>query len=150
MNKITEWFLNQKPLTIFLLCFLGIPIYIWVFSIIYQLDKKRNVTESLLKIIVVGIITIYPIVYFSFFISIFFNLIGIIPLDLFDFIMPFHLAAMFCGFLLLIIAANSYGEFEKSRKIKTYESVGVFFMLWFYIIGVWILQPNLNKYINDK
>ncbi len=149
MNKITEWFLEQKPLKIYLLGLLGIPIYFWIFSIIYQLDKKRNDNQSSIKKLIVGLLTIYPIVYFILFIGFFFNLFTGNSFDIFDLILPFHLTAMLCGFILMILAANSYGKYEKEKGYKTYESVGVFFMLWFYIVGIWILQPNLNKYINE-
>jgi len=150
MNRITEWFLEQAALKIFLLSLLGIPIYIWLFSIIYQLDKRRNENDNSFKKIVLGLVTIYPIVYFFFFISFFFNLIGANTFDLFDIIMPFHLTAMLCGLILMIIGANSYGKYEKNKGHKTYESIGIFFMLWFYFVGIWVLQPNLNKYIKES
>ena len=149
MNRITEWFLNQKPLKIFLLSLLGIPIYFWLFSIIYQLDKKRNENQNSIKNMIVGLVTFYPIVYFFLFIGFVFNLFGGNPVDIFDFIMPFHLTVMLCGLILMILGANSYGKYEKEKGHKTYEPVGVFFMLWFYIVGIWVLQPNLNKYINE-
>jgi len=149
MNKITEWFLNQKATNIFLLSLLGIPTYIWLFSIIYQLDKKRDINQSRIKKLIVGVITIYPIGYFMFFISFFFNLFGLNSFNLFDVIMPFHLTAMFCGFILMLLGAISYGKYEKEKGYKTYESIGVFFMLWFYIVGIWVLQPKLNNYINE-
>ena len=63
--------------------------------------------------------------------------------------MPFHLTAMFCGFILMLLGAISYGKYEKEKGYKTYESIGVFFMLWFYIVGIWVLQPKLNNYINE-
>ena len=128
---------------------LGIPMYFWLFSIIYQLDKKRNENQSSIKNMIVGLVAFYPIVYFFFFIGFFFNLFGGNSLDIFDFIMPFHLTSILCGFILMILGANSYGKYEKEKGHKTYEAVGVFFMLWFYIIGIWVLQPNLNKYINE-
>ena len=148
MNRISEWFLNLKALNIFLLSFLGIPLYIWLFSIIYQLDKKRNESKNYLKNIIVALITVYPIIYFFFFFGFFFNLFGGNRFDFFDYILPFHIAAMLCGFTLMIIGANSYGKYEKNKGFKTYDPVGVFFMFWFYIVRVWILQPNLNKYVN--
>lgn len=149
MNRITEWFLEQKPLKIFLLSLLGIPIYIWLFSIVYQLDKKRNKEQNSIKTMIVGLVAVYPIVYFFIFIGFFFNLFGGNSIDIFDFIIPFHLTAMLCGLILMILGANSYGKYEKEKGHKTYDSVGVFFILWFYIVGIWVLQPNLNKYINE-
>lgn len=149
MNRITEWFLEQTALKIFLLSLIGIPIYIWLFSITYQLDKRRSENENSFKKYILGVITIYPIVYFLFFSGFFFNLFGGNTFDLFDFILPFHLTAGLCGLILMIVGANSYGKYEKEKGYRTYESIGVFFMLWFYIFGIWVLQPNLNKYIKE-
>ena len=122
MNIITEWFLEQKPLKIFLLSLLGIPIYIWLFSIIYQLDKKRNENQNPIKKKIIGLVTFYPIGYFFFFICFFFNLFGDNSLGLFDYIMPFHLTAMLCGLILMIVGANSYGKYEKEKGHNTYET----------------------------
>lgn len=35
---------------------------------------------------------------------------------------------------------------ETQRKVKFGDFVGEFFLLWFYIIGLWILQPKINEY----
>jgi hypothetical protein len=145
MNNTSKWFLSQTPMKIFLLSLLGIPIYFWLFSIIYQLDNKTNENPNNLKITLVGILTIYPILYLFIFMGIFFNY----SFGIFEFIMPFHFSAMLCGFLLMILAAKSYVEYEKKKGHKTYETIGVFFMLWFYIIGIWSLQLNLNKYVKE-
>lgn len=149
MNRFTEWFLKQKALHIFLLSFLAIPIYLWLFSIIYQLDKKRSYSKNFLKTVIVALITVYPIVYIFVFFVVFFNLIGGNRFNILDSILPFHIATMLCGFLLMLFGAISYAKYEKEKGIKTYDSVGVFFMIWFYIIGVWIIQPNLNKYVKE-
>src|SRR5690554_30530 len=110
MNRLSEWFLNQKALNIFLLSFLGIPLYLWLFSITYQLDKRRGKSGNYLKTVFIALITVYPLIYFFFFIGSFFNLFGGNIFDLFDYILPYHFAGMLCGFLLMIIGANSYGK----------------------------------------
>lgn len=130
---------------IFLLSLLGMPIYIWLFSIIYQLDKKTSDKKNNLKHLLIGLITLYPILYLFIFIALLFSQD---LAELMVFIKPYHFLAMFCGFLLMLFGANSYGKYEKKKGLKTFDSFGVFFMLWLYIFGIWSLQPILNKYVN--
>ncbi len=35
---------------------------------------------------------------------------------------------------------------ELQKKVKFGNFVGEFFLLWFYIVGVWVLQPRINEY----
>ncbi len=37
---------------------------------------------------------------------------------------------------------------ELNRKSKKHESIGYFFLLIFFPIGIWFLQPKINKLIN--
>ena len=141
MNKLTQWFLKLPPFKIFLLLLLGIPIYIWWFSIIYQLDKKINEPSNNLKFWLVSGLTIYPIIYVLY---MFFTFSFFIPL------MPFHLLAILCGFILMTLTAKSYVNFEKKKGYSTRSVFEVFFMLWFYIVCVWSLQPKLNAYVNEN
>ena len=153
MNRITEWFLKQTASKIFLLGLLGIPIYIWLFSIIYQLDKRQNENENenenSFKKIILGVVTIVPIVYFFILIGFFFNVFGENTFLISDFIMPSYLIAISSALILMIVGANSYGKYEEEKGYKTYESLGVFFLLWVSIVGIWVLQPNLNKYVKE-
>jgi len=150
MIKITKWFLNQSPLNIFVLNLFGIPIYFWLFSIIFQLDKKINTKSNRLKITLIGALTLYPIIYAPFYVLNFFKDFGD-PTKLdFDSIFPFHITAMLCGLTLMIFAANSYARYEKKNSLETFKSTEVYFMIWFSIFTIWKLQPNLNKYVNDN
>lgn len=141
MDRLTQWFLKSPPLKIFLLLLLGIPIYIWFFSIIYQLDKKVNQHSSNIKFWIVGSLAIYPIIYMLY---VYFTFSFFVPL------MPFHLLAMLCGFILMILSAKSYVNFEKKKGYSTHGVFEVFLMLGFYIICIWSLQPKLNTYVNES
>ncbi|WP_178984142.1 hypothetical protein [Winogradskyella helgolandensis] len=140
MFKLTQWFLKLSPLKIFLLLLLGIPIYIWFFSIIYQLDNKVNQNSSNLKFWIAGCLVIYPMIYMLY---VLFTFSFFVPL------MPFHLLAILCGFILMILTAKSYVNFEKKKGYSTRNVFEVFMMLWFYIICVWSLQRNLNTYVTE-
>jgi len=150
MNTITKWFLNQTPLKIFVLNLFGIPIYFWLFSIIFQLDGKINTKPNRIKNILIGILTLYPIIYSFFYISNFLKDYGDPTKLVFNDFFPFHITAMLCGLILMIFAANSYTRYEKKNSLETFKSTEVYFMIWFSIFTIWKLQPYLNKYVNEN
>jgi hypothetical protein len=39
---------------------------------------------------------------------------------------------------------------ELKRKVGLSEFSGEFFLLWFYFIGIWIIQPKINKLVEEK
>ena len=64
-------------------------------------------------------------------------------------IFPLHLLSMFCMFYILYFAAKTVKTVELQREVKFSEFAGEFFLLWFYPIGVWIVQPKINKMIEE-
>ena len=39
---------------------------------------------------------------------------------------------------------------ELQREVSFSDFAGEFFMIWFFPIGIWIVQPKVNKMIEDK
>lgn len=140
INDLTRWFLELKPLNIFLLSLLGFTFSIWMFSIIYQLDKKVYMHSNKLKLYLLSISAIYLIT---------FQLYVVLTFTHFQSFIPFNFLAILCGFTLMIYTAKSYVNFENKKGYPTHGVFEVFWMLGFYLICVWSLQRNLNKYIND-
>ncbi|MGB1393564.1 MAG: hypothetical protein ACPG6G_04895 [Flavobacteriaceae bacterium] len=68
----------------------------------------------------------------------------------FEFILPFHFAAMGSIFFMLIIACISIVRFETQNSLKPSGGIGLFFGMWYYIFGIWSIQPKLNKYIESE
>ncbi|GAB5399901.1 MAG: hypothetical protein Aureis2KO_14860 [Aureisphaera sp.] len=64
-------------------------------------------------------------------------------------IFPLHLFAMFCMFYQLYFVARTIKTAELQRKAHSGDYIGEFFLLWFYFIGIWIIQPRLNKLIKE-
>ena len=64
-------------------------------------------------------------------------------------IIPLHLFAMFCIFYSLYFVAKTYKTVELQREVTFGDFVGEFFLTWFFPIGVWILQPKINKLIKE-
>jgi len=61
----------------------------------------------------------------------------------------FHFFTIFCSFHTLFFTAKTIKLAELKRKIKFDNFIGEFFLLWFNIIGIWILQPRINKLADE-
>ena len=66
---------------------------------------------------------------------------------LFSLIIPIHLFSMFCIFYCLYFVAKTFKTAELQREVTFSDFVGEFFLIWFFPIGVWIIQPKINKII---
>ncbi len=60
-------------------------------------------------------------------------------------ILPLHLFSMFCIFYSLYFVSKTIKTAELQRKVEFGDFAGEFFLLWFYFIGIWIVQPKINK-----
>jgi hypothetical protein len=60
-------------------------------------------------------------------------------------IIPCHLFAIFCMFYVLYFLAKTIKTAELQRETKFDDYAGEFFLMWFYPVGIWILQPKVNK-----
>jgi hypothetical protein len=65
-------------------------------------------------------------------------------------IFPLHLFSMFCIFYTMYYVAKTIKTAELKRKVGFGEFAGEFFLLWFYFIGIWIIQPKVNKLAENK
>jgi hypothetical protein len=58
-----------------------------------------------------------------------------------------HLLSMVCIIMGLRFAAKTMRSVELHRNAKFGDYIGEFFLIWFSIVGIWILQPRLNKLV---
>nr|WP_319399223.1 hypothetical protein [uncultured Carboxylicivirga sp.] len=65
--------------------------------------------------------------------------------DIIDKVFPLHILSMFCILYVMWINAKTIKSVEIQRPIKFVDYVGDFFLLWFFPIGIWIIQPRINK-----
>ena len=63
---------------------------------------------------------------------------------------PLHLFVIFCQFHNMFFAAKIMKSAELQKPTKFDDFAAEFFLIWFNFIGVWILQPRLNKMIQGK
>lgn len=65
-------------------------------------------------------------------------------------IVPVHLFSMFCIFYCLYFVAKTFKTAELQRETTFSDFAGEFFMIWFYPLGIWIIQPKINKMMETK
>jgi hypothetical protein len=68
-------------------------------------------------------------------------------LRVFAIILPIHLFSMFCMFYMIYFIARTIKTIELKRKVVFEDYIAEFFLLWFFPIGIWILQPKINKMV---
>lgn len=92
---------------------------------------------------------IYPIVYMPMFAALLLAQPDPIP-GAFAIIFPLHVLAMYCMFYNLYFVAKSLRIAELQRAVMLKNYVGFFFCLWFYPVGIWIVQPRVNAMARSK
>lgn len=69
---------------------------------------------------------------------------------IFALIIPLHLASMFCMLYCLYFNAKVLKAVEVQKSVTFSEFAGEFFLIWFFPIGIWIIQPRINKLFDTK
>jgi hypothetical protein len=65
-------------------------------------------------------------------------------------ILPLHLFAMVCMFYLSYFVAKSLVLAETSKPASFSDYAGPFFLLWFCPVGIWIVQPRVNRLYSGR
>jgi hypothetical protein len=118
----------------FILCFLG-----WLWSMGTFLNSivpqalKMNTRFFLFALI-------FPPIY----VSLFMVFVFLKPV-VFVFLLPFHFLAMFCLLYELYFIAKNLVTAETGSAASFSDYVGSLFMIWLYPIGVWFIQPRINR-----
>jgi len=130
----------------------------WIWAVGTGLQKL--IPEHLrLKIITFKIFLIIPVIYILFLMTGVFYMFGNFAggtqppaqfFMIFALIIPVHLFSMFCIFYCLYFAARTIKTAELQRPVTVSDYIGEFFLIWFFFIGVWILQPRINKLITGQ
>tara|TARA_B110000046_G_C13016331_1_gene408942 strand:+ start:1352 stop:1558 length:207 start_codon:yes stop_codon:yes gene_type:complete len=64
-------------------------------------------------------------------------------------IFPLHLLSMFGIFHSLWFNAKVIKSIELHRTGTFGEFAGEFFLIWFFPIGIWFIQPKINKMMEE-
>ena len=73
-----------------------------------------------------------------------------IVIDIIDKVLPIHFLSMVCIFYIMWICAKTINSIENQRPVKFSDFAGDFFLIWFFPIGIWIIQPRLNKLVENN
>ena len=65
-------------------------------------------------------------------------------------LIPLHLFSMFCMFYLLYFCSKTIKSIELKREALFGDYIGEFLLLWFFVIGIWIIQPKINKMVDKN
>jgi hypothetical protein len=129
----------------------------WMWQVGVNLQKLLP-EELRMKTTAFKIFLILPVVYITFFITGFIYMFthiiavgGDQPPTQFFFvfiiIFPLHLFSMFCMFYCIYFTARTLKTLELMRRVTASDYIGEFFLVWFFFVGVWILQPKINKLV---
>jgi hypothetical protein len=92
----------------------------------------------------------FALIYSVFYAFFFFRFVlSIHPAQLF-LIVPLHLFAMFCILYMFYFASKYLVLAEKEKPVSFQDYAGPFFLLCFFPIGVWIIQPKINRLYVEK
>lgn len=59
-------------------------------------------------------------------------------------VIPLHLLAIFSMFYCMYFLAKTIVTAERQERVSGSDFVGEFFLIWFWPIGIWFLQPRIN------
>jgi hypothetical protein len=69
---------------------------------------------------------------------------------IFSIVFPLHFFSIFCIFYCLYFVAKTLRTIELQRECSFSDFAGEFFLIWFYPIGIWIIQPRINKIAEEE
>lgn len=132
----------------------------WMFSIAMGLQKMLPPVIKM-KTTLFKLFFFFPVVYILafclFFAFVFGSLLHIEPgggpppiiFAGFAIIFPLHLFSMFCMFYTINFVAKTIKIAELQRNVTFSDYIAEFFLVWFHFVGVWVLQPRINKMLEN-
>ena len=69
---------------------------------------------------------------------------------IFGIILPLHFLSMFGILHSMYFVAKTFKTVELQREVSFSDFAGEFFLIWFYPVGIWIIQPKINKMVENK
>ncbi|MEO8786026.1 MAG: hypothetical protein ABI378_03095 [Chitinophagaceae bacterium] len=146
---------SNDPTTMFyffpimMILFIGL-FFGWFYALGTNLHKKlpSTVTMNLKRF---KIFLLIPVVYMLlisvFMVGMFSNISsgGHTNPAIFILIVSLHLFSMFCIFYCLYFNAKALKTVEWQKPVTFSDFAGEFFLIWFFPIGIWIIQPRINK-----
>lgn len=150
-NNPTDAF---KVFPVIMILYMGL-FFGWFYSLGTNLHKKlpETVTMNLKKFKIFLLIPVVYILFFTFYMSSMFSSVstGIEPNPaIFGIIFPLHLFSMFCIFYCLYFISKELKSVEWQKPVTFSDFAGEFFLIWFFPLGIWIIQPRINKLFENN
>jgi hypothetical protein len=60
-------------------------------------------------------------------------------------VIPFHFFAFFCQIYGWYFVSKAIALAEAARPASSGDYIGFFFCFWVFPVGVWIIQPRINR-----
>lgn len=128
--------------------------FAWIYTMGTELNKKLPDTVSVNLNKFRGLL-LYSIGYVAFFCL--FALVGFKMLSDSEstnnnwplFILPFHIAAFYGIIYSLYFIAKELKSVELRQEVKFGDFAGEFMLLWFYPLGIWVIQPRINRIFDE-
>lgn len=142
-----------KVFPVLMIFFMG-TMFGWFYALGTNLHKKLPNTVNM-NLTRFKIFLFFPVVYMLFIFIILFGVFSNMtsnegpPLWPMALILPLHFFSMFCIFYCLYFNAKSLKSVELQREVTFNDYAGEFFLLWFFPIGIWILQPRINNMFDN-
>lgn len=134
-------YLEKNPNELFWKFWLFVPYIIWMYSIGIELNKNTKISPRLNKVLLISL-SGYIFTYLPIGIIILLSGFGTISS-----IFPYHLLAMGCIFLLMILTSLTIRRFEITEGLKPSNGLVTFLEIWCFVFGIWHIQPKLNTYV---
>ncbi|MEZ4777307.1 MAG: hypothetical protein R3D00_29290 [Bacteroidia bacterium] len=138
-------FTYVKIFPVIMVLFMGV-FFGWFWSVAIGLQPQVP-EEVKMKVNKFKVFFFTPLIYILLFVGVFSTIAtgnGRNP-GIFALIVPLHLFSMFCMFYILYFVSKTIKTVELQREVSFSDFAGEFFMIWFFPIGIWIVQPKINK-----
>jgi len=66
------------------------------------------------------------------------------------YVVVMHLLAMVSIFYSLGFTAKQLTKLEQNKNVTFFSYSGPFFLMWFFPIGVWFIQPKVNQLLSNN
>ncbi len=66
------------------------------------------------------------------------------------FFIPLHLFSMCCIIYCMYFIAKTIKTVELDKEVSFSDFSNEFFLLLFYFVGIWYIQPKINQFLKEK
>lgn len=146
------WIFSIAPIVVIIFWIL---VLCWFYVLGTNLHRKLPYGVSM-SLILFKLCLVIPVVYvfsISVFLVSFFDEIpsGVAPNpELFVWIYPLHLFVMCCILYTFYFNAKAIKSVESQGPVAFSDFAGDFFLFWFFPIGIWTIQPRINKLFDHE